>query len=461
MKNNFIKMQCSCRPAIVLAGLGCLVLVAMLLSSSAFARRLVSQAEAAQLGLQRAWFAQIGVDSARNRLDRAILHGDRLTVLTSAGVVQELDANTGETLWTAPIGNPEHPTLGPAANDTAVAVINGSTLYVLDATDGRPIVVRAVGGAPGAAPALAKNFVFVPLLTGRVEAYPISAEQKLTPWYYQSYGRAMVAPLATDESVVWATDSGHLYVGNSKDLGVRFRLEADSDILAPPASSPPNVYAATANGDVFAINETTGERKWKYATGFPISRAPAVVDNRVYVTSDEPMLHCIDAESGVGIWEAPRVTQFAAASKTRVYGVDDLGALVMLDAATGTQLARIYRDTATHALVNDQTDRIYLVSEDGLVQCYHELGADQPTYHRPKPAPPTAEGQPSADEAATPSGAAQPQPPAEEDVDEADPTAPADDEADVFGESDEDAEMPAEEEQPAADDVDPFGELEQ
>jgi hypothetical protein len=206
------------------------------------------------------------------------------------------------------------------------------------------------------------------------------------------------------------------------------------------------------------MNELTGARQWKYATGFPINRAPAAIEKRVYVTSDEPMLHCIDAESGARIWEAPGITQFAAAGKSRVYGVDDLGALVVLDAATGARLARIYRDTATHALVNDQTDRIYLLSDDGLVQCYHEIGADQPTYHRPKPAPPAPDGQPADTGAAAPSGAAQPQPTSEE-TGEAEPVAPAEEE-NVFGEADEEAEMPAEEEPPAASEEDPFGELE-
>jgi outer membrane protein assembly factor BamB len=363
------------------------------------AGRLVTQEEARHLGLERAWFAQIRLDRARNRVEGAVLKGDRLTVLTSAGVVQELNAVTGETLWIAPLGNPNHPSLGPAASDEFIALINGSNLFVLDRADGRPVIVRPVGGAPGAAPALGKKYVFVPLVSGRVEGYPLG-EQKLTPWYYQSIGRAMVAPLTTPESIVWATDSGHLYVGRSEELGVRFRLETMSEIIAKPAYHAPFVYAATASGEVFALDETTAARRWKYATGFLVTRAPAAVEERVFVTSDEPVLHCIDAERGIGLWEARSVSQFAAVSRKRVYGVDDLGALVVLDAATGALLARMPADQSTHALVNDQTDRVYLISSDGMVQCLHERGAEKPIYYQPKieAAPPaeSAEGQPPA-----------------------------------------------------------------
>jgi len=411
-------------------------------------RRLVTETQARHLGLERVWYAQAQLDAGRNELVGAVLQGDRLTVLTTADVVHELDALTGRTMWIAPIGNPDYPSLGPAASSKFVALVNGSTLFVLDKADGKPIVIRRVGGAPGAAPALAEHYVFVPLVMGRIEAYPLG-EQKLTPWYYQSFGRAMVAPLVTPKSVVWTTDSGHFYVGRASELGMRFRLETGSEILAPPAYGVPYVYAATSNGEVFSVDEMTGQRRWKYATGYPVVRAPAVIGDKVFVTSDEPALHCIDAKTGAEIWEAPHVKQFAAASAKRVYGVDELGALVVLDIANGTLLGRMPTDALTHALVNDQTDRVYLVSKEGVVQCFREIGSKEPVYHRPRvaptePAAPSTEGQPAAAAATT------------------QPSAPSTPAAEAI-EADQ-AEMPAEEVAPPADgagsDEDPFESIE-
>jgi outer membrane protein assembly factor BamB len=343
--------------------------------------RLISQEELQRVGLTRAWFAQVRMNPARNHVERAILTGGRLTVLTSAGVVQEFNAETGETLWTAEIGNENYPSLGPAANNEFVALVNGSTLYVLDRTDGRPTVIRQVGGAPGAAPALAEKFVFVPLVKGRVEGYPLAADQKATPWFYQAAGRAMVPPLATPSSVVFTTDLGYLYVGYSDKPGMRFRLETGSEIVAPPTYQKPFVYVASTSGEVFAMQELTGARRWKYATGFPIERAAAPAGKRVFVTSVEPALHCIDAVRGDRLWEAPNMKQFAAASNTRVYGVDDLGAFVALDGANGNVVARIAADHPIRSLVNNQTDRVYLVSDEGVVECLHEINAKTPLRH--------------------------------------------------------------------------------
>jgi DNA-binding beta-propeller fold protein YncE len=348
------------------------------------AMKLVPQDELQRVGLTRDWFGQVRVNHARNRLERAVLHGDRLTTLTTAGVVQDFNALTGALFWTAPVGNENYPSLGPACSDKYVALVNGSTLYILDRTDGRPVDIRKIGGAPGASPALSEKYVFVPTVSGRIEGYSLENFKMRTPWYYQSSGRTMIAPLVTPESIVWSSDNGDLYVGNSEHPGMRFRLETGSEILASPAYKKPLVFVASLAGEVFAMQEMTGKRQWKYATGFPVSRSVAPVGDVVFATSEEPALHCIDAKTGAAIWIAPHVMQFAAASKTRVYGVDDLGGLVVLDAAKGSVIGRITTDHPIHSLVNDQTDRVYLVSRDGVIECVREIGSKEPLYHQPK-----------------------------------------------------------------------------
>lgn len=397
------RQRCQTKSTVVMA----VALAAVVLAGEARCEhRLISQDEAARLGLTRAWFTQVRLNAAYTHVERAVLEGDRLTVLTNAGVVQELNALTGKTYWVAPIGNENYPSLGPAGNEKFVAILNGSTLYVLDRKDGKPSIIRSVGSAPGAAPALSENYVFIPLVSGRVEALPLG-NQKTPPWYYQSFGRAMVAPLVTPESIVWTTDAGYLYVGGSTNLGMRYRLETGSEIVAPPSYHHPFVFVASLEGELFAMHEMTGSQRWKYSCGFPVTRAAAGVGERVFVTSAEPALHCVNATNGMGIWEAPQVQQFAAISKDRVYGVNDLGEFVVLNAATGAQLAKIRADRPIHALVNDQTDRVYLVSDDGMVECLHEVNMKEPMYHNPKPTPPKEEPKPAAASSSQPAKAAE------------------------------------------------------
>lgn len=434
-----------CHACCLWAWAAILALTGAAASQACAAGRLISREQARHLGLERAWFSQVRLDHGRSRVERAILSGNRLDVLTSAGVVHEFNAQTGETVWVASVGNPNYPSLGPSATESHVALVNGSTLYVLDRTDGRPVRIHRVGGAPGAAPALAQQRVLVPLVSGRIESYPLDKEV-FAPASYQSQGRAMVAPLTTAQGVVWSTDTGQVYVGRADEMRVRFRLETDSDIVAQAAYRKPYIYIAATSGEVFAVDEMTGAKRWKYATGYPILRAPATVGDSVFVTSAEPALHCVSADTGAVAWEALDVAQFSAASRTRVYGVDVLGQLVVLDAATGSILSRMKTDGSTNTLVNDQTDRLYLVSDDGMVQCLHEIGAKEPLNHNPQEAMP-AEGQPATGDAAAsaPTASPPPQQPgaaAQPSVEASPFGAPAADEGNPFGDEPSDATEP-------------------
>jgi hypothetical protein len=68
-------------------------------------------------------------------------------------------------------------------------------------------------------------------------------------------------------------------------------------------------------------------------------------------------------------------------------------------------ISRMPSDGHSTALVNDQTDRLYLVSRDGKVQCLREFGLSSPLVHTP----PTAVLAPA--DAASPTGADDTAPP--------------------------------------------------
>jgi hypothetical protein len=128
-----------------------------------------------------------------------------------------------------------------------------------------------------------------------------------------------------------------------------------------------------------------------------------------------------------------------------VYAADARGQLLILDAAKGTRLATLPLAESTVPLVNQQTDRIYLASESGLIQCLHEIALTEPLrYVEPekpasderKPTPSTTEeprdepsGANAADEAPEKEDPAEPraeaeEPAAEAEVDERDPFEP-------------------------------------
>src|SRR5690606_9006526 len=101
-----------------------LVALAMITQSARGVSDLVSSEQAQRFGLQRAWFSQVELNPGRTRVERTVLLGDELAVLTTAGVLHVLDADTGATRWVKRIGNPSYPSLGPASSEKHLAIIN-------------------------------------------------------------------------------------------------------------------------------------------------------------------------------------------------------------------------------------------------------------------------------------------------------------------------------------------------
>jgi outer membrane protein assembly factor BamB len=382
----------------------CLALAALGFASFSrgHAESLVSYDTITPAGLERSWFGQVQLDVTRDRVRSWRLFEDNLLALTNTGTLHSFNAETGETLWVTQVGVTDQAAVGPAASKTHVAVISGSVLHVFDRATGRQLWAQGVGGAPAAGPALSDDYVYVPLFNGRIEAYKLDDPKALNPWYSQSIGRIFHSPTASSQVVTWPTDRGYLYVGKASPPGVLYRIETDSPATAPPTGVDPYLYVQTADGHAYCFDELTGAEVWRYAMGFNSTTRAAVVGDRVYVASSEPMLHAINSKTGEGIWSFPGIEQFVAQGAKQVYGLDDLGRLVIVDRETGKFVGQL-PGLNYKAVFNEQSDRVFLVNDKGLVQALHEIGAVEPTMYRELPAEEEkAEEAPVAEEGATP-----------------------------------------------------------
>jgi outer membrane protein assembly factor BamB len=406
---------------------------------SAMQNDLIPEETASRHGLARPWFAQVEVDNTRSGLKSVILYEGVLYAQTNTAIVHAIDAETGKTLWSKQIGQPEHPSMTPDAKGDMLAVINGSRLYVVNRFNGDLLYEKTCKQTPGAGAALSSKHAYVPSLEGLLGAYPVEAadntpkqldkaESELAlpakpqseaerqknvrvkqkapaPVFCQSFGRALVQPLVTrddlgGEYVVWPTDRGYLNLGRinhdaESSLLVKYRLASGAPIVARPAYLPPDpkilgdagvVFAGSSDGFLYAVQEESGETLWRFATGEPIVESPAVIDDRVYVTTQLGGMYSVaikdikDVKAGNSLWWAENVMRFVAASKTRVYATDSIGRLLVLSAASGAQLDSIPTQGVSF-LANPDTDRIYIISNKGLIQCFHEAEQAAPLFH--------------------------------------------------------------------------------
>jgi outer membrane protein assembly factor BamB len=401
------------------------------------ADEIISEAAAQRCGLTRAWVTQAQVDAGQGRLQALVLCDGTLYSQSSRATLEAIDAETGQKLWSKLIGQPSFPSLPPGACKDLVATVNGSKLYVLNRYTGDILYQTAIDGVPGGGPALSTKRAYVPTASGLVYSYRLdpvtdaakelgkvdpnwatmTEDQKkdaakqaeedrrenlrlhqeyVPPLACASDGRALVPPVITtqtrdEEFLTWVTDKGHLHLGrvdrrSPDSLLIRFRVNAKGSFNSSPAYMPRDakvgsagvIFAGSSEGEVYAVSERDGEVRWKFAIGDPIADSPILIGDRLFVTSELGGLFAINAKSGKQLWYSPDIMHFVAAGRQRIYASDKLGRLRILDGRTGTVLDIMQTGGLPIKVSNGQTDRIYLATESGLVQCLHEVEETKP-----------------------------------------------------------------------------------
>ncbi|HUS39570.1 MAG TPA: PQQ-binding-like beta-propeller repeat protein [Pirellulales bacterium] len=401
---------------------------------------LISEIQAQRHGLTRAWFAQVQMDSHRDRIQSLRLHYDLplsdddekgrkaaeepaaekldpsianledhgvLIVQTKQGVVQLLDALTGKSIWTVHVESNKATSI-PAISRDLVAVTRGSSLHIYKRDDGSLIWTKRVNRGPGAGTAISGSYVFVATTSGIVNVYDLE-EKGQPPWEYHSKGHGFVQPFATPASVSWGTDFGKFFVLDLQKLGPRFpAIETQDEIVAQPAYIAPNFYVGSRDGFLYKIHEKQGTEAWRFSTGEPIEHTPVAVDGFIFLTTLHGGLYCVVGdvnvvghafakarkaaadrgeevpkterkwEEGEEVWWTPGIAKVLAVTPTRVYGLDDFGHTRILRRDTGQLIDTMHTQNQSLSLINRATDRIYLGTKSGLIQCLHEPAIEKP-----------------------------------------------------------------------------------
>ena len=368
----------------VMSAMVCGLLLSSATSWAQGSRPLIDQNTARRYGLKRAWYKQIPLDRTRDRIASVTLDHGGLFVQTREGLLVALDAESGETLWSRQIGSGELLVSEIGASEKHVAVLSGSTIFLMARADGSVMWTREVRNAVGAGPAVSKNHVYVPMANGMFEGYQIDKPNK-PPFIKSSSGRAMVQPFVTwgeiQETVCWPTDRGLFYVMGADSQRVRFRVEARDSVVAPPAYFAPYIYPGSIDGNLYRVHELSGQILWKFATGAPIVERPIATKDAVYVGAASSGVYAIDHKTGTEKWFGSGPQKILAVTPDRLYATNASGRMTIMRTDTGMRLAMLSTEHLDISVSNHETDRIYIGSSQGVIQCLHEIGRDEPVDH--------------------------------------------------------------------------------
>ena len=152
--------------------------------------------------------------------------------------------------------------------------------------------------------------------------------------------------------------------------------------LAPERRKGGMFVVGSMSGHVFAMNDVTGLLRWTYVTDKPISEQIAAFGDYAFIPTENGDYFAVALRDGKEAWRATNVARTVASSASRLYAVDTLNRLAIIDRETGARVKTLDIGNSKFQVFNQWTDRVYVVTSDGLIQCLHETQQVEPLRHR-------------------------------------------------------------------------------
>jgi outer membrane protein assembly factor BamB len=350
-------------------------------------------------GLELLWSSRAVINPTRDKVEHLVLDEESVYVQTRNGFVTAFDSQSGIRRWAQLVGRIDTPQLPLTSNSDTVLVTSGVQLFALDKWTGTELWEIAIPEAAGTSPVIDEDRVFIASQLGSVFAFDLRKiyelyHQNRLPqwshltqlWRHKTSRPIEHRPILYDDQLTFVSQTGILYSVLSKNDQIVFQQQTDVQISAPMIQSGPYLYVATEDNQLYCLDKGRGTIQWDFITRDVVRNAPVVINNRLYLTTADAHMYCINATTGSEHWIVDDAKQFVAKTDSYVVCEDSLRNLVLLAPdETGTGVSRIaslpfrgFRFKAQNSL----TDRIYMVTSDGLVVCMRERGQSFPKFFK-------------------------------------------------------------------------------
>ena len=265
-----------------------------------------------------------------------------------------------------------------AINDTLIFVNMSGRIYSVDGTAntvvGTPVnfAITSSGGisclpsscggnstspiASYASPTINGEMAIIGGSDGRVRAYPYIDGQlrENVRWTYPpdtSLGSSIIGGLAVaGDNVFFASVNGTVYALNAAEGYKVWSTELGSKVWSAPAIDGDTLYIGAFDKNLYALNAADGTIKWQYQIDGAMSATPVVGNGIVYVGGYDRTFYAISTTTHQLVWKFPAAGNTSNTPDNwfwatpvlhngLIYAANLDGKVYILDAATG-QLKR-------------------------------------------------------------------------------------------------------------------------
>ena len=200
---------------------------------------------------------------------------------------------------------------------------------------------------------------------------PVLAEERAYVYCQaESGGHVLAAHSLDDGDEVWRADlEGNRYDGLNS-----------SSALAYASYDGGTIFVGDGPGVVEARDAASGDRSWQFTDLGNLNTVPTFADGTVYVATEEPALHALDASIGTEQWKQSldgTPTSPVYADGVLYLGADD-NYVYAHDADGGDELWNFQTGDAVVAPPVVVEDRVYAASTDGILYALDEGSGGAP-----------------------------------------------------------------------------------
>ena len=303
------------------------------------------------------------------------------------GTLECRDAESGEPLWMVRVGDRRLPYRAIGTNEEFLTIINGANLIQVEAATGEVMEEVRMTGTPIFGAVNSGDFAMIPIIGGGVEGYPLYDPTR-DPFTEIVDGSALALPTKAPGStrIGWGTNRGFVYVMEMQGTpSVLFRLDTDGIVSGRiAAATGDRFFFGSESGQVYGLRATrSGTVLWSQPFGEPFYNEPMVVGDQLLLRSTYGNLFSLSVDQGVMTWDdtTQNVGDILGAFGGRAFITTLSGAFAVIDLETGERTSLFHELRPGRLLVNTLTDRLYLVSESGDVQCLRPENAEIPNFN--------------------------------------------------------------------------------
>jgi|GEM_PF-2414008 len=323
------------------------------------------------------WILPLNDLTSTARAEWGKIDGKDLFVLDSKHALHCIDLTQGTHRWVLDLRGA--PSFEPAIYPDLVGVTVKDRVVIARRSNGSRIMDKRIEFSPCTSPACTEDVFFVAsLYKERIAAIDVGSG--IPGWTFRFRKAVTAAPklYGTGTSLflyVVAHDGTITCLAPKRagDMGPKrpaWIYKANGRNVADPVLDNDLLFVASQDGSLYALNRLSGAVKWRFYAGAPLSAAPQVIGDKLFLDSDGS-LYCLNRSDGNELWKHEGFNTAAAVVGKTAYLWSEAGQLMLVMADTGKEIRKVEANGVIGVIPNpDPQSGILLFSDGGKIHAF-------------------------------------------------------------------------------------------